>query len=205
MAQISYLNQNQYTRGIRNNNPLNLIYSGIDWQGKIPYAQNRDYSGNPANITRHFEQFQSMEYGIRAAAMDLLNDYYVDGKHTIAELISERAPAFENDTQVVINAISAAAGVAPNVPFTMTFDILFNILKSSIRIEVGPSEAALVPDQSIVDAIYLIPGAILQKLGEYVATTVSQNKGSFGVLFGFSFLAALVYAVKKYHSNRVLS
>lgn len=40
-------------RGIRNNNPLN-IKIGNDWKGEVP------------NTDGTFEQFESMEYGLRA-------------------------------------------------------------------------------------------------------------------------------------------
>ena len=50
-------------RGLRNNNPLNLINTSINWQGEVPFSQKQDAD---------FEEFTSPFYGIRA---NLLNFY----------------------------------------------------------------------------------------------------------------------------------
>ena len=57
----SYLNRTDLPRGIRNNNPGNLIYTTIAWEGKISYANNRDWSGTPTNIVKKFEQFKEYQ------------------------------------------------------------------------------------------------------------------------------------------------
>lgn len=54
---ISFLHKPNLSRGLRNNNPGNLILTSIGWDGKIPNAQNTDGT---------FEQFTSANYGIRA-------------------------------------------------------------------------------------------------------------------------------------------
>ena len=78
----SYLQNQSAPRGIRNNNPGNLVRTKIKWVGKIPFAESTD---------QKFEQFRSVEYGIRAMAADLLND--IDkGKNTIQKIVYEFAP-----------------------------------------------------------------------------------------------------------------
>ena len=38
----SFLGRKELTRGIRNNNPGNLVLTNIAWQGKIPNSQNTE-------------------------------------------------------------------------------------------------------------------------------------------------------------------
>ena len=52
-------------RGLRNNNPLNIIKSEkINWQGEVK-----------PSTDPNFAQFETMEYGLRAA-LCLLRTYY---------------------------------------------------------------------------------------------------------------------------------
>ena len=46
-------------RGLRNNNPGNIRMSDTTWQGKISKEFNTD-------TNKAFEQFESLEYGLRA-------------------------------------------------------------------------------------------------------------------------------------------
>lgn len=65
----------QLPRGLRNNNPLNIVKSGIPWRGKI---------ANGTDPT--FEQFSSLAYGVRAALLNLrgyITRHYVDTPLTI--------------------------------------------------------------------------------------------------------------------------
>lgn len=55
-------------RGIANKNPLNLSLSSINWQGKVPNADNTD-RGTP-----RLEQFNELWYGIRANLLNI-NSY----------------------------------------------------------------------------------------------------------------------------------
>lgn len=62
-------------RGIRNNNPGNLVYAGINWQGEI----GQDDAG--------FSVFDSMYNGMRAAAINLNGYYHSHGLKTIDAII----------------------------------------------------------------------------------------------------------------------
>lgn len=85
-------------RGIRNNNPLN-IRKGCNWYGE-----------RHPQVDRDFEEFQSMELGIRAAFILLRN--YITGFHgksfkynTIRKVIRRWAPPTENATQNYIDFV----------------------------------------------------------------------------------------------------
>lgn len=77
------------TRGIRNNNPFNIKRSRNKWLGKLPKSICED---------KVFEQFSSMEYGVRAGLLLLRN--YVNRYHLVSveQIIGRFAPPSENDT-----------------------------------------------------------------------------------------------------------
>ena len=90
-------------RGLRNNNPGNIDYNPRNqWQGQ---------TGSDGR----FATFSEPVYGIRAMARILKNDIAA-GKNTIAALISEWAPASENNTQAYIASVSQQTGIAPGQP-----------------------------------------------------------------------------------------
>ena len=82
-------------RGIRNNNPLN-IRKGNDWQGE-----------RTPQTDKSFEEFTSMEMGLRAGFIILRN--YMTKRpplRTIAQIISRWAPTNENNTTAYIKEVS---------------------------------------------------------------------------------------------------
>jgi len=103
----NYLTVNNWRslpRGIRNNNPGNLIATSIPWLGKVPIIQNTD-------TNKKFEQFTNLGWGIRAAAMDILGDIYKKNNNTITKLISVYAPKHENPTEKYIDFVVKATGI----------------------------------------------------------------------------------------------
>lgn len=93
-------------RGIRNNNPLN-IRKGSSWKGERPVQS------DPA-----FEEFISMEYGIRAALRLMRNHISGYGgsrppMNTLKKLISVWAPPSENNTQRYVDFVSEKCGLSP--------------------------------------------------------------------------------------------
>lgn len=90
-------------RGIRNNNPLNIRISGQMWRGKI--KDNTDGS---------FEQFETMEWGIRAAIVicrTYIRQHHID---TPAAIIKRWAPAVENNTEAYITYVLDEANLYRN-------------------------------------------------------------------------------------------
>lgn len=95
--------EREVPRGIRNNNPLNIRIGNV-WLGEVRNPTDPD-----------FEQFVSMEFGLRAAFV-LLRRYINHYKRqTIAAIISAWAPANENQTQKYIDHVSVQMGIAPDV------------------------------------------------------------------------------------------
>lgn len=89
-------------RGIRNNNPLNIRVGNV-WLGEVK---------NPTDP--HFEQFNSMEYGLRAGFV-LLRRYIRHYKRlTIEDIISSWAPSNENNTKAYIATVVKVTGIPSN-------------------------------------------------------------------------------------------
>lgn len=91
-------------RGIRNNNPLN-IRKGNTWRGE-----------RPVQTDKEFEEFESMEMGIRAAFKILRN--YITGFggkspkfNTIETIVRRWAPPSENNTDAYIRAVADKVGI----------------------------------------------------------------------------------------------
>ena len=99
-------------RGIRNNNPLNIRRSKDQWLGLR--AQQTDAS---------FCQFESLEYGWRAAFYLLTRTYYHKYRlYTIRAIISKWAPPQENLTSTYIQNVSRLTGIPPDEPIGIPSD-----------------------------------------------------------------------------------
>ena len=95
-------------RGLRNNNPLNIRRTGKDqWKG-LSKTQN----------DRSFCQFESMEWGWRAAFYLLTRTYYHTHRlYTIRGIISRWAPPQDhNNTEAYIRNVSRRTGIGPDEP-----------------------------------------------------------------------------------------
>lgn len=94
-------------RGIRNNNPLN-IRKGCSWKGE-----------RPNQTDKQFEQFISIEWGIRAAFKLLRN--HISGfkgtrpkMNTYRKIITMWAPPSENATEEYINYVCRQCQAQPS-------------------------------------------------------------------------------------------
>jgi len=96
-------------RGLRNNNPFNIIDSKTKWQGES------DKNDDPK-----FEEFEDMVIGIRAG-MVILRSYMLKYKlNTISKIINRFAPTVENDTKAYIEAVAKRTGFGKDQK--LTFD-----------------------------------------------------------------------------------
>lgn len=87
------------SRGLRNNNPLNIRHNSDKFLGETSVRK------DPA-----FKSFISMPYGYRAAFVILAN-YNKVGANTIDEIIKKWAPPTENRTESYINNVVSRSGV----------------------------------------------------------------------------------------------
>ena len=92
------------TRGIRNNNPLNIRRSTDRWVGV-----------REEQTDKSFVQFKSMAYGYRAA-WKTLQSYYnrfcqQSKAFTVRNIIHRWAPPNENDTEAYIRTVLTLSGI----------------------------------------------------------------------------------------------
>ena len=93
-------------RGIRNNNPLNIRRSKDKWKGMKALQSDAQ-----------FVQFESLEWGWRAAFYLLTRTYYHKYRlYTIRAIVTKWAPAIENNTKAYINNVSRLTGIDPDEP-----------------------------------------------------------------------------------------
>lgn len=153
----SFLNNPNKVRGLRNNNPGNLIRTSISWQGKIPVAQNKDVK---------FEQFQNLMYGLRAMIKDLINDIN-KGKNTLSSLIKEYAPPSENNTTAYVNSVAKTLGIKADQKITsINASFILNLVRAILKVELGAQNVE-VTDSDILEAVY--------NLGEVSTSTLKVD------------------------------
>ena len=116
------------TRGLRNNNPLNIRFSEANhWKGKLL-----------PNTDGEFEQFVSMDYGFLAALHLIENYILLFGCNTLNKILSRWAPPQDgNDTDHYIQQVCAYTGIGGNEPLSNFDPRLKNVLMAMAIVESG--------------------------------------------------------------------
>lgn len=130
-------------RGIRNNNPLN-IRKGNNWKGE-----------RPNQTDKAFEEFESMEMGVRAGFY-LIRKYMTgyngltEKFNTIEKIIRRWAPASENNTQAYIDTVAKKTGISPRLKLSFQSKRqMADIVAAMIEVECGQSI-----DRQIIESGY---------------------------------------------------
>lgn len=123
-------------RGLANNNPGNLKISGNQWRGKIPIDRNTDFV---------FEQFESVEWGIRAAIMTIGSYFESHGIDTIRGIVSRWAPRAENRTDKYIQYVTSCSGIDADRKLVFEKIQISRILRCMFVLENGERFEHLVP------------------------------------------------------------
>ena len=123
------------TRGIRNNNPLNIRHSADKWQG-----------ARINQTDKSFVQFESMAYGYRAA-WKVLESYWKHSKQqgqpfTVRNIIHRWAPPEENDADAYVKTVLNITSLGGNEhlprPFRgIAIDKLVRLLAAMTTMECG--------------------------------------------------------------------
>ena len=92
---------NMISRGIRNNNPLN-IRKGNKWMGLRDFPTDKE-----------FDEFATLQFGFRAA-FKLIFTYIQRGDDTIRKIITRWAPPSENDTEGYIRFVKRKSFISEN-------------------------------------------------------------------------------------------
>ncbi len=110
------------TRGVRNNNPLNLRKTNTGWKHKVE------------GTDTEFETFSSMMWGVRASLRNMRTHYY-RGVNTIQKMISIWAPPSENNTNAYVAFIVKETGREKYKGFEWNQDNIYPIVKAMCQIE----------------------------------------------------------------------
>lgn len=116
-----------YPRGLRNCNPLNIEINSDKFQGEVTPSQDK-----------RFKQFRTMEYGYRAAFRILLTYKEKYNLKTLRQWIARWAPPSENNTENYIKSVSTNAKVFSDVEIdTKNKDVMCRIVAAMSRVENG--------------------------------------------------------------------
>ncbi len=90
-------------RGLRNNNPLNIIKSEkINWQGEVK-----------PSTDPNFAQFETLEHGFRAAIKLLRTYYNKHGCRTIRQIVARWDPEGERVIAAYVQTVARLTGLNP--------------------------------------------------------------------------------------------
>ena len=127
------------SRGIRNDNPLNIRHGKSQWVGM-----------REKQTDKSFVQFTARVYGYRAAFV-LLRNYIGKGKDTIGKIIAKWAPSSDgNNTQSYINYVSKSTGI--NASHALRFEDkndLVEVVRSMAHMESG-----IVENRKLIEEAY---------------------------------------------------
>jgi hypothetical protein len=115
------------SRGINNNNPLNIVSSNDVFQGEI--RQSTD---------KRFKQFSSMAYGYRAGFVTLATYNTKYKRNTIEKIIHSWAPPVENDTINYVQLVEKWSGIPKDSLLTLeSGDQYIQIVAAMSQVENG--------------------------------------------------------------------
>lgn len=121
----SFLGSDWLPRGISNNNPGNILITEIDWEGKIPNAENSD---------KKFEQFEAYVYGVRAMIVLIQNHYMQKrGLETVTDIVHKWSPG---DLKYV-RFVATRLNVQDNAPLSANKDTLKALVTAIADFENG--------------------------------------------------------------------
>lgn len=132
-------------RGVRNNNPGNLVASNQGWDGEL-------------TSDGKFSRFDTPEHGIRALAKNMRTYQNRHDLNTVSQMISKFAPPEDhNDTATYIKAVSGMMGVDPEQHIdTSDAGTLTKLVNSIITVENGSNPYT---SQQISDGVLAAMGA----------------------------------------------
>jgi hypothetical protein len=177
----SFIGQSGLPLGLRNNNPGDLRITSDNWKGEI-------------GSENGFVTFSDLSWGSRAMATVIANDIN-SGLNTLTLYITNYAPPSENDTAAYIARMSALTGIPADQAFTMSLATIKQIMVAQMKIELGDSYAAMVPDDDINQGIQLMNSQLLSDFTQ-VQQAVQQAGGG-GILAGLGVLAIIVLLSRK--------
>lgn len=134
---LSYAGSDVQPRGIRNNNPGNIIISSQNnWEGAIPHDINTDGK---------FEQFKTYAYGVRAMIkliLKYMNEYKLSTLESIVYRWNAGNPNY-------VKYVAEKSGIAPTAKITANKETIKKLVQGIADFENGIklNEKTAVPDE----------------------------------------------------------
>lgn len=110
-------------RGKRNNNPLNIKRTVINWKGEKKDITDPD-----------FEEFESMMWGLRAGLRNM-RTHFMKGANTIYMIVSKWAPPSENNTLKYCEFVVSESGYPIDQELTWEKDVMFPVVSAMCKME----------------------------------------------------------------------
>jgi hypothetical protein len=151
---VQYIGGKKTPRGLRNNNPGNIIRTKIAWNGKIAHAQNTD---------DRFEQFKDMAHGVRALYKQLHKDIEDRGMN-LKQLLNKYAPSFENNTANYISRVEKETGISATQKINLNEETLKKIAKAIVKVEIGADWVKYITDSDYNEAMNILGLTLKKKL-----------------------------------------
>lgn len=142
MKQNAKVAQQGMTRGIRNNNPLNIRHSSSKWQGMAK-----------KQTDRAFVQFTNRKYGYRTAFVLIRSYIGLHHANTIGKIIARWAPSSDgNNTQAYIQFVSQTSGIPADEPLRFSDqEKMVSIVRSMAQME-----SAIIEAKTLLDEAYCL-------------------------------------------------
>lgn len=133
----SFAGQKNLPRGLRDNNPGNIRPNhAYTWLGQI-------------GIENNYVVFTSIEYGLRAMAMDLKHKI-MRGLDTIEKYVPVYAPKSDNnDPDAYARTVSKLSGIDKAAKLNPNKETIKALVKAHIFVEVGGNFAKLITDEMV--------------------------------------------------------
>ena len=131
------------------NNPGNLPNKGEDWGGKVLKAQRK---GNAK-----YEEFMTVEYGLRALMINIRTIMDKGGKNTIADFSRRFYPSLSTKKYLLYeNTLTKAFGIDNHKRITaFTKDFYIKMAKIVASIEMGAAESLIPADAYDTAYVYM--------------------------------------------------
>lgn len=114
-------------RGLRNNNPLNIVKSGAKWQGLAEVQSDS-----------RFCTFVAPEWGVRAGVKILWTYQKKYRLQTLRQILNRYAPPIENNTFNYINTVARRAKIRPDVELDLERrDVVCRLVEAMWYVENG--------------------------------------------------------------------
>lgn len=163
----------QGVRGLRNNNPGNVKQGGATpWNGQV----GTDNLGHAI--------FDSVENGLRALTIDLVNKQRLHNLYTLQDIFEYYAPTSDgNNPTEYAQTVASGLGIGPSEHFVINSGNIAPLIRQVITVELGRYAQSYVTDDMIQAGVQAAPGKITAWLAANKGTALGLFFFGVGILY----------------------